>query len=133
MKRYKKLILSGIVILMFGISFLLGRNSYKEESSFQDDRSESKQIREENTLSMMIEQTAGAGDYKMETRSTWPTDGYKFNATLSKCENGGELGWDETKGVVTMTGNTSDKCYIYFDKYTAIKIIVIQLQQVVII
>ena len=28
---------------------------------------------------MNLEQTAGAGDYKTVTQSTWPTDGYIFN------------------------------------------------------
>ena len=105
------------------VGIFIGFNINKEEATFDDDSSESKQVKQENTLSVMIEQTAGAGDYKMETRSTWPTDGYMFNETLSKCENGGELGWDSEKGVVTMTGNMSDKCYVYFDIYIAPNII----------
>ena len=40
---------------------------------------------------MMIEQTAGTGDYELETRSSWPTSEYTFNETLSKCENGSTL------------------------------------------
>ena len=119
----KKNILFSVLLITFTLGgVLIGSTFNKEKASFQDDSSESKQVVRENTLSMMIEQTAGAGDYKMETRSTWPTDGYMFNETLSKCENGGILGWDSEKGVVTMTGNMSDKCYVYFDKYTAIKI-----------
>ena len=112
--RKTKIIRIVTVILIVIASFLLGKSSSKEESYFED---ELEQIKSEQTLSMMIEQTAGAGDYKMETRTSWPTDGYKFNATLSKCENGGELGWDDTNKVVTMTGNMSDKCYVYFDIY----------------
>ena len=46
------------------------------EVTLQDDNP--KQLVEENTLSMIIEQTAGSGDYKLETRSSWPTDGYVF-------------------------------------------------------
>ena len=38
-----------------------------------------------------------------------------FNSELSKCENGGELSWDNEKKVVLMSGNVSDKCYVYFD------------------
>ena len=117
--RKTKIIRIVTVILIVIASFLLGKSSSKEESYFED---EPKQIKSEQTLSMMIEQTVGAGDYKMETRTSWPTDGYMFNETLSKCENGGELGWDSEKSVVTMTGNMSDKCYIYFDLYSAIKI-----------
>lgn len=70
-----------------------------------------------NGLSMMIETSTGSGDYEKTTLSSWPTDGYIFNATLSKCENGGKLSWDDDKKKVIMVGNISDKCYAYFDKY----------------
>ena len=66
---------------------------------------------------MNLEQTAGAGDYKQVTQSNWPGDDYAFNAELSKCENGSTLSWDNTKNVVVFSGNVSDKCYVYFDKY----------------
>ena len=45
---------------------------------------------------MMLETEAGSGNYEMSTASSWPTEGYVFNSTLSKCENGGELSWDDT-------------------------------------
>ena len=64
---------------------------------------------------MNLEQTAGAGDYKTVTQSSWPTEGYKFNTELSRCENGSTLSWDDTKKAVIMQGNVSDKCYVYFD------------------
>ena len=51
----------------------------------------------------------------MTTANGWPTDGYVFNTILSKCENGGELSWDDTNKRVLMSGNVSDKCYVYFD------------------
>lgn len=44
-----------------------------------------------NLLSMMFETAAGSGNYEMTSRSEWPKEGYVFNSTLSKCENGGEL------------------------------------------
>ena len=120
MKLKKKNIISILIVILIGVTcFLLGKSSNKEESYFEN---EPKQIKNEQTLSMMIEQTAGAGDYKMETRITWPTDGYMFNEKLSKCENGGILGWDSKKGVVTMTGNMSDKCYVYFDLVPSVKL-----------
>ena len=70
----------------------------------------------ENAISMMLETEVGSGNYEMTTRDSWPTEGYIFNSTLSKCENGGELSWDDTNKAVVMTGNMSDKCYVYFDK-----------------
>ena len=68
-----------------------------------------------NLLTMNLEQTAGAGDYKTVTQSEWPTEGYKFNSELSKCENGSEISWDDVNKIVVMSGDTSDKCYVYFD------------------
>ena len=110
-----KIILIVTGILLFS-ACVFSSKLFKSNELSLDEKEKTKQIVRENTLSMMIEQTAGAGNYKMETRISWPTDGYKFNEILSKCENGGILGWDSEKGVVTMTGNMSDKCYVYFDK-----------------
>lgn len=70
-----------------------------------------------STLSFMLETSYGSGKYEKGSSTKWPlpSDGYIFNATLSSCENGSELMWDDTKNVVLMTGNISDKCYVYFD------------------
>ncbi len=65
---------------------------------------------------MNLEQTAGAGDYKTVTQSVWPTEGYNFNEELSRCENGSNISWDDTNKKVIVSGNLSDKCYVYFDK-----------------
>ena len=70
--------------------------------------------KKKNLLSYYLE--SDSGDYIMSSGENWPTTGYLFNATLSRCENGGELTWDDTRKVILMTGNMSDKCYIYFDK-----------------
>ena len=66
-------------------------------------------------IAMMLETSAGSGNYEMTTRSEWPTEGYVFNANLSKCENGSKLSWDNENKKVLMSGNKSDKCYVYFD------------------
>lgn len=70
-----------------------------------------------STLSFMLETSYGSGKYEKGSSTKWPlpSDGYIFNSTLSSCENGSELMWDDTKNVVLMTGNISDKCYVYFD------------------
>ena len=114
MKMYRKIILLVFVLLIVITSFYLGKNFGKEEV-YLDERS--KQIKQENTLSMMLETEAGSGNYEMTTASSWPTEGYVFNSELSKCENGGELSWDDVNKKVLMSGNVSDKCYVYFDVY----------------
>lgn len=102
-----------LIILIFSMSFY-----FRKDSKMIDENILSK--KNINGLSMMIETSAGSGDYEKTTLSSWPTDGYIFNATLSKCENGGKLSWDDDKKKVIFAGNTFDKCYVYFDKYTLI-------------
>lgn len=109
----KKIYKFSLFILILLIGYSLGKinnmNDVYEEEKIQSPKKNT------NMLSMMLETDAGSGNYEMTTRDTWPTSGYKFNSTLSKCENGGELSWDNENKRVLMSGNTSDKCYVYFD------------------
>ena len=118
-KVVKKIALLLIVFgIGVGVTLLYTNNKYKVY-----EEEESKQIKKHvDTISMMLETEAGSGNYEMTTASSWPTDGYVFNTKLSKCENGSELSWDDTNKSVVMTGNVSDKCYVYFDKYNSITI-----------
>src|SRR5699024_6818792 len=75
------------------------------------------QINNTNILTMMLETEAGTGSYEEVTQSEWPQDGYVFNESLSRCENGGTLSWDDDAKKVIMKSNSSDKCYVYFDIY----------------
>ena len=115
MKKYK------IVILVCAFTLLgifIGRVS---KTSNVYEKNENNQMKKQvNTISMMLETEAGSGKYEMTTRDSWPTEGYVFNSTLSKCENGGELSWDDTNKKVLMSGNISDKCYVYFDIETKV-------------
>ena len=109
----KKYIIFSIVTLVLLVSFL----SYSKYLKITNVCKENvKPTKIPKGISMNFEQTAGAGDYKTVTQSSWPTEGYKFNAELSRCENGSTLSWDDTKKAVIMQGNVSDKCYVYFDK-----------------
>ena len=109
----KKIYKFSLFILILLIGYSLGKinnmNDVYEEGKIQSPKKNT------NMLSMMLETDAGSGNYEMTTRDTWPTSGYKFNSTLSKCENGGELSWDNENKRVLMSGNMSDKCYVYFD------------------
>ena len=97
-----------LVVLMGTVLTLFLKSNNKSEEI-------SKTNQKNKLLTMNLEQTAGSGDYKTVTQSEWPTDGYKFNTELSRCENGSTLNWDDTKKAVIMQGNISDKCYVYFD------------------
>ena len=109
-----KKILTIILIILF--SFVTERINTNKTDIYEEQNKISIK-KNKNMLSMNLEQTAGAGDYKTVTQSSWPTEGYKFNTELSRCENGSEISWDDAKKVVVVTGNLLDKCYVYFDIY----------------
>ena len=109
----KKKILTIILIILF-IGFVAERINTNKSDVYEEQNKISIK-KNKNMLSMNLEQTAGAGDYKTVTQSSWPTEGYEFNTELSRCEKGSELSWDDTKKTVIMQGNVSDKCYVYFD------------------
>ena len=109
----KKNIVFVILLVIFTLcGVFIGRQS-KVIDIYENNETNIKKSK--NMLSMMLETEAGSGNYEMTTRESWPTEGYIFNAELSKCENGGELSWDDTNKIVLMSGNVSDKCYVYFD------------------
>ena len=110
----KKYVLFSIVTLVLLVALITSFNYFKTTNTYIDD-SVNNQTKITKGISMNLEQTAGAGDYKTVTQSGWPTEGYKFNAELSRCENGSTLSWDDTKKAVIVSGNLSDKCYVYFD------------------
>ncbi len=112
----KKYIIFFIVTLVLLVALITSFNYFKTTNAYIDD-SVNNQTKITKGISMNLEQTAGAGNYKTVTRSSWPTEGYKFNAELSRCENGSTLSWDDTKKAVIVSGNLSDKCYVYFDIY----------------
>ena len=112
----KKYIIFFIVTLVLLVALITSFNYFKTTNTYIDD-SVNNQTKITKGISMNLEQTAGAGDYKTVTQSSWPTEGYKFNAELSRCENGSTLSWDDTKKAVIVSGNLSDKCYVYFDIY----------------
>ncbi len=112
MNRKKLIILGSTTLILLIFVLLLYSSRYKKEVYVEE---ENNQVRTGTIVSMMLETKAGSGNYEPSTSSKWPTEGYIFNAELSKCENGGTLTWnDETKSVV-LTTKVSDKCYVYFD------------------
>ena len=110
----KKYIIFSIVTLVLLITFVTGFNYFKTTNTYVEDNIKN-QTKITKGISMNLEQTAGAGDYKTVTQSSWPTEGYKFNAELSRCENGSELSWDDVNKKVLMSGVSADRCYVYFD------------------
>ena len=112
----KKMIVITAVVVFLLIAFLIRENMMLKGQINENDVS-SIPKKNYDMLSMMLETEANSGNYEMTTRDSWPTDGYVFNTELSKCEHGGELSWDDANKTVLMSGNVSDKCYVYFDIY----------------
>ena len=111
MNKKKVTIILMVFIAIFSTFVFVKNNSNFEITNEINNKSK----KNNDLLTMNLEQTAGTGDYKTVTQSEWPTEGYEFNKELSKCENGSEISWDDTKKVVVVSGNLSDKCYVYFD------------------
>ena len=118
----KKYVVLSIITLVLLITFLTSFNYFKTSNTYVENNSNN-QTKITKGISMNLEQTAGAGDYKTVTQSSWPTEGYKFNAELSRCENGSTLSWDDTKKAIVISGNLSDKCYVYFDIFSQISLV----------
>ena len=114
-KRMPMIVLA-IVLVTVVFTYLNANNSYEEKIINKPNKVTKK-------IALNLEQTEGSGDYKLVTQSNWPSEGYKFNSELSKCENDGELSWDDTKKIVVFSGNVSDKCYVYFDKVSILALV----------
>ncbi|HIS12908.1 MAG TPA: hypothetical protein IAB40_07365 [Candidatus Onthocola stercoravium] len=109
----KKYIL--LICMFFITGFILLFNRNEEKIIYTNSKSE--QIIDSNALTMMYETDYNSGEYQVSSDTTWPQEGYIFNENLSACENGSTLTWDNENKRIVMQANTSDKCYIYFDKY----------------
>lgn len=111
MKKKYLFFISLLILFVIGIVI----NHFKVDNVYEEENlNNSNNINK--GISMNLEQTAGAGDYKLVTQSTWPLWGYALNNDLSKCENGSTIIWDDENNAVKINGRLTDKCYFYFDK-----------------
>lgn len=112
MKKIKLLIITLAIIFAVLITNII----YKEEptnNNYQPKPTKSYN----NALSIMLETGSNTNEYEASTITSWPTEGYEFNKELSKCENGGELSFNEETKRLELITDKPDKCYAYFDKY----------------
>ena len=104
------------LIIIVSIVFIINKNN--ANNLVLENKAEIKeQITGSNWLSMMYETGPGTGKYTESKSSLWPESGYIFNETLSGCENGSKLFWNEELGAVNLKTNIADKCFVYFDVY----------------
>ena len=119
----KKIIVILITFLTLSILsnvYLLYSNYSLRNILFQEQSSSTP--KKKDLMSLMLETEQGSGMYEASKTGEWPDGEYVFNKELSKCENGGELSWDNDKNQVVMVGNSSDKCYLYFNIDTSVTI-----------
>ena len=114
--KKKCLIISISVLLVLSICLYVFIGNNNEKVIFENESS-TNHIVNTNALTMMYETDYDSGEYQVSSDTTWPGDEYIFNETLSKCENGGILSWNNDTKKIVMQTNISDRCYIYFDKY----------------
>ena len=113
--KKKIVIFSGMVICISLI--VLTMSSFDSSGKIiYENKKDSNKIINSNALTMMYETAVDSGEYKVSTENNWPVDKYTFNESLSKCENGSKLSWDDENKRVVMQASTSDRCYVYFDK-----------------
>lgn len=114
-----KKIIVVIIISLFGVFLITNKYYYKDNV---DKEQPNKIKNDKNMLSLMLETDVGSGTYSVSSSSDWPNEEYIYNSELSKCENGSILSWDNDKNQVVMVGNSSDKCYLYFNIDTSVTI-----------
>ncbi len=122
----KKLTVKGIIIFLLILVIILlgwGINISKKYNNLIASTTESNAVKlNNNALTMMLETDVNSNEYEVATSNEWPQEGYIFNAEMSACERGGKLSWDSENNRVVMASGSADKCYVYFDKYTTVKI-----------
>ena len=117
--KNKKIILGVSIMCIIVISITLILIANKSSSKVLDSNLENTTDNLDNKapgmFAIMLETEVGTGKYEQSTSSLWPDSSYEFNSTLSYCENGGTLTWNEENRTVNLKSNLSDRCYLYFD------------------
>lgn len=119
-KKIIVLLITFLALSVLSNIYLLYSNYSLRNILFQEQSSSTP--KKKDLMSLMLETEQGSGMYEASKTGEWPDGEYVFNKELSKCENGGELSWDNDKNQVVMVGNSSDKCYLYFNIDTSVTI-----------
>lgn len=116
----KVLFLSTILLTLCLITIVIFNSMSNDENNIIFNINKDEQVISGNMITMMYETEAGSGEYTETLDNTWPETGYIFNESLSGCENGGELEYNSGNNTVNLLSNSSDRCYVYFDKYDGV-------------
>ena len=115
--KNKKIIIGVSIMCIIVISITLILITNKSSSKVLNNNLDNNNIENKvpGMFAIMLETERGSGKYEQSTSGLWPGSGYEFNSTLSQCENGGILTWNEETRSVNLKSNLSDRCYLYFD------------------
>ena len=119
MKR-KILLLSGVLLTLSLVTIIFFNSIDNKENNIISNINKNEQVINSNMITMMYETESGSGEYVETKDTTWPESGYIFNENISGCENGGELEYNSQNNTVNLLSNSSDRCYVYFDKYDGV-------------
>ena len=114
MKNILKVI---IPLAVFLILLIVSFFSFNNENNVYHGIYDSNKNYFETDTAIAIMYETDNGNYEVSDGTNWLLDGYRFNETLSGCENGGTISWNDATQKVEMKTNISDKCYVYFDIY----------------
>ena len=116
----KILLITSIILTLSIIAIVTFNNMDNKENNIISNIDKNKQVINSNMITMMYETESGSGEYTETKDTTWPESGYIFNENLSGCENGGELEYNSQNNTINLLSNSSDRCYVYFDKYDGV-------------
>ena len=104
-----------IIVISITLILITNKTSSRILDSNLDNTTDNLDNKAPDMFAIMLETERGSGQYQQSTSGLWPGSGYEFNSTLSQCENGGVLTWNEENRIVNLKSNLSDRCYLYFD------------------
>ena len=104
-----------IIVISITLILITNKSSSRVLNSNLENTTDNLDTKVPGMFAIMLETERGSGQYEQSNSSKWPTSGYIYNETLSYCENGGVLIWNDELGTVNLKSNLSDRCYLYFD------------------
>ena len=116
----KILLVSSVLLTLSLVTIIFFNNVDNKENNIISNVEKNKQVINSNMITLMYETESGSGEYVETKDTTWPESGYIFNENISGCENGGELEYNSQNNTVNLLSNSSDRCYVYFDKYDGV-------------
>ncbi len=116
----KKILLISSALLTLSLIMIVTFNCKDKSNNIISNINKDAEVMNSNMITMMYETEAGSGEYIETKDNIWPESGYIFNETLSGCERGGELEYNSGNNTVNLLSNSSDRCYVYFDKYDGV-------------